>query len=114
MYRAVYERGGNCLPRWARRIDSGLRVYCGSRDHHKAAQTSRRIGRRRRLPGCDQRRGTKTVPDRRGAAQHPTADEDSHPSLGKLKLEDLIAHWILRRRDESGYIDNLAKTYPGK
>ncbi len=37
-----------------------------------------------------------------------------NPSLEKLKVEDLIDDRILRRLDESGYIDQLAKTYPGK
>lgn len=37
-----------------------------------------------------------------------------NPSLEKLKVEDLIDDRILRRLDESGYIDNLAKIYPGK
>ena len=33
-----------------------------------------------------------------------------NPSLEKLKVEDLIDDRILRRLDESGYIDQLAKT----
>jgi NitT/TauT family transport system substrate-binding protein len=37
-----------------------------------------------------------------------------NPSLEKLKVEDLIDDRILRRLDESGFIDQLAKTYPGK
>ena len=37
-----------------------------------------------------------------------------NPSLEKLKVEDLIDDRILRRLDESGYIDQLAKSYPGK
>ena len=35
-------------------------------------------------------------------------------SLDKLKVEDLIDDRILRRLDESGFIDNLAKTYAAK
>jgi hypothetical protein len=37
-----------------------------------------------------------------------------NPSLDKLKVEDLIDDRILRRLDESGFIDNLAKTYAAK
>lgn len=37
-----------------------------------------------------------------------------NPSLEKLKVEDLIDDRILRRLDESGFIDNLSKTYTGK
>lgn len=37
-----------------------------------------------------------------------------NPSIEKLKMEDLVDDRILRRLDESGFIDSLAKTYPGK
>jgi ABC-type nitrate/sulfonate/bicarbonate transport system substrate-binding protein len=35
-----------------------------------------------------------------------------NPSIEKLKMEDLVDDRILRRLDESGFIDGLAKTYP--
>jgi ABC-type nitrate/sulfonate/bicarbonate transport system substrate-binding protein len=37
-----------------------------------------------------------------------------NPALDKVKVEDMIDDRILRRLDESGFIDNLAKTYPAK
>jgi ABC-type nitrate/sulfonate/bicarbonate transport system substrate-binding protein len=37
-----------------------------------------------------------------------------NPAIEKLKMEDLVDDRILRRLDESGFIDNLAKTYPAK
>jgi len=36
------------------------------------------------------------------------------PALEKVKIEDMIDDRILRRLDESGFIDQLAKTYPAK
>jgi hypothetical protein len=37
-----------------------------------------------------------------------------NPNIEKMKMEKLIDDRILRRLDESGFIDALAKTYPGK
>jgi NitT/TauT family transport system substrate-binding protein len=37
-----------------------------------------------------------------------------NPAIEKLKMEDLVDDRIIRRLDESGFIDNLAKTYPAK
>ena len=37
-----------------------------------------------------------------------------NPALDKVKIEDMIDDRILRRLDESGFIDQLAKTYPAK
>jgi ABC-type nitrate/sulfonate/bicarbonate transport system substrate-binding protein len=37
-----------------------------------------------------------------------------NPAIEKLKMEELVDDRILRRLDESGFIDNLAKTYPAK
>lgn len=37
-----------------------------------------------------------------------------NPSIEKLKMEDLVDLRILRRLDEGGFIDSLAKTYPVK
>lgn len=37
-----------------------------------------------------------------------------NPALDKVKVEDMIDDRILRRLDESGFIDQLAKTYPAK
>jgi NitT/TauT family transport system substrate-binding protein len=37
-----------------------------------------------------------------------------NPAIDKLKMEDLVDDRILRRLDESGFIDGLAKTYPAK
>jgi hypothetical protein len=37
-----------------------------------------------------------------------------NPNIEKMKMEELIDDRILRRLDESGFIDALAKTYPGK
>lgn len=37
-----------------------------------------------------------------------------NPALDKVKVEDMIDDRIMRRLDESGFIDQLAKTYPGK
>lgn len=37
-----------------------------------------------------------------------------NPAIEKLKMEDLVDDRIIRRLDESGFIDNLAKTYPPK
>lgn len=37
-----------------------------------------------------------------------------NPALDKVKVEDMIDDRILRRLDESGFIDQLAKTHPGK
>jgi hypothetical protein len=37
-----------------------------------------------------------------------------NPNIEKMKMEELIDDRILRRLDESGFIDVLAKTYPGK
>jgi hypothetical protein len=37
-----------------------------------------------------------------------------NPALDKVKVEDMIDDRILPRLDESGFIDNLAKTYPAK
>jgi NitT/TauT family transport system substrate-binding protein len=37
-----------------------------------------------------------------------------NPTIEKLNLDDLVDDRILRRLDESGFIDGLAKTYPGK
>lgn len=35
-----------------------------------------------------------------------------NPSIDRLRLEDLIDDRILRRLDESGFIDALGKEYP--
>jgi len=37
-----------------------------------------------------------------------------NPSIEKLKMEDLVDHRVLRRLDEGGFIDSLAKRYPVK
>jgi len=37
-----------------------------------------------------------------------------NPSIDKLKLEAMVDDRMLHRLDESGFIDALAKTYPGK
>ena len=37
-----------------------------------------------------------------------------NPNIEKMKMEELIDDRILRRLDESGFIDASAKTYPGK
>jgi ABC-type nitrate/sulfonate/bicarbonate transport system substrate-binding protein len=37
-----------------------------------------------------------------------------NPSIEKLKVEDMIDDRILRRLDETGFIDSLAKTYPAR
>jgi len=37
-----------------------------------------------------------------------------NPALDKVKVEDMVDDRILRRLDESGFIDQLAKTHPAK
>lgn len=37
-----------------------------------------------------------------------------NPSIEKMKMEELVDDRILRRLDESGFIDSLAKTYPAQ
>jgi ABC-type nitrate/sulfonate/bicarbonate transport system substrate-binding protein len=37
-----------------------------------------------------------------------------NPALDKVKVEDMVDDRILRRLDESGFIDQMAKTYPAK
>ncbi|HEX6175759.1 MAG TPA: hypothetical protein VF089_17240 [Candidatus Binatia bacterium] len=37
-----------------------------------------------------------------------------NPALDKVKVGDMIDDRILRQLDESGIIDQLAKTYPAK
>jgi len=37
-----------------------------------------------------------------------------NPSIEKMKMEELIDDRILKRLDDSGFIDGLAKTYPAK
>ena len=37
-----------------------------------------------------------------------------NPAIEKLKMEDLVDDRIIRRLDDSGFIDNLAKSYPPK
>jgi hypothetical protein len=37
-----------------------------------------------------------------------------NPSIEKIKIEELIDDRILKRLDDSGFIDGLAKTYPAK
>jgi ABC-type nitrate/sulfonate/bicarbonate transport system substrate-binding protein len=37
-----------------------------------------------------------------------------NPAIDKLRMEDLVDDRILRRLDESGFIDGLAKIYPAK
>jgi hypothetical protein len=44
-----------------------------------------------------------------GAAKYSKADED--PKLEKAKVEDLADDQILRRLDESGFIDRLYASY---
>ena len=37
-----------------------------------------------------------------------------NPNIEKIKMDELIDDRILKRLDESGFIDGLAKTYPAK
>lgn len=37
-----------------------------------------------------------------------------NPNIEKLKMEELIDERILKRLDDSGFIDSLTKSYPGK
>jgi hypothetical protein len=37
-----------------------------------------------------------------------------NPSIEKMKMEELVDDRIVKRLDESGFIDALAKSYPGK
>lgn len=37
-----------------------------------------------------------------------------NPAIENFKLEDMIDDRILKRLDDSGFIDGLAKTYPAK
>ena len=37
-----------------------------------------------------------------------------NPSIEKLKMEELVDDRIVRRLDEAGFTDSLAKTYPAK
>lgn len=56
----------------------------------------------------------KPLPTLEGLANIQRLMKLRNPSIEKLKLEDLVDDRILRRLDESGFIDSLAKTYPAK
>jgi len=56
----------------------------------------------------------KPLPTLEGLANIQRLMKLRNPNIEKLKLEDLVDDRILRRLDESGFIDGLAKTYPAK
>jgi len=40
--------------------------------------------------------------------------QSSNPRVGEIKLEDVIDRSVVRRLDESGFIDRMYAAYSGK